>query len=273
MAEAPSAGDDLESYLVLRGGVVQSPPQLLQLVFLDSGEASTTGILVVAFFKDRYLVAVPSSLWHRKAASRKLPSGALVRPLSIEVPAVSNESEVEAELRINCRVCLGWLSSDLVDSLSFDFEEEELTYNFVATDGETVCLPSALSLVEAAKEKFGVTVDGQVDGQSGPLDSKDSRLEDLENKFNLLQASLDRLLDDQSGGSGFHSAAEDPLALQAPPGLTPNPKRKSALRKPAVAAPPAPQKDTGLEGLDAATVQKLPFKLGSREITCPAWQL
>ena len=255
MAEALSPGDDLESYLVLRGGVAQSPPQLLQLVFLESGEASTTGILVVAFFKGRYLVAVPSNLWHRKAASRKLPIGALVRPLSIEVPAVLNESEVEAELRINCRVCLGWLSADLVDSLGFDFEEEELTYNFVATDGETVCLPSSLSLVEAAKEKFGVTVEGQPDGQSGPLDPKNSRLEDLENKFNLLQASLDRLLDHQSGGSGFHSAAEDPLALVAPPGLTPNPKRKSALRKPAVPSAPAPQKDAGLEGLDPATVQ------------------
>lgn len=257
MAETPGLGDDLESYLVLRGGVVLSPPQLLQLVFLEGEEPKTTGILLVAFFKDRYLVAVPSSLWHRKAASRKLPPGALVRPLSIEVPAVLNESEEEAELRLSCRVCLGWLSSDLLDSLSFEFEEEELTYNFLATDGESVCLPSPQSLVEAAKEKFGVTVPGLPNGQPPvPSDSKDSRLEELENRFNLLQASLDRLLDHQSGGSGFHSAVEDAL-VEAPPGLIANPKRKSALRKPAVMPPPPPpvEKDAGLEGLDVATVQ------------------
>ena len=263
MAEAPIPGDDLEPFLVLRGDVVLSPPHLLQLVFLEAEEPQTTGIVLVSLFKDRYLVAVPSAVWHRKQASRKLPAGALVRPLAIEVPVFTEAADVEAEFKPSCRVWLGWLSADLLDSLVIDFEEEEVVYNFVANGGDITCLPSSQSLVEAAREKFGVQgpeimANGPAALPASSLEppvSKDARLDQLENKFDLLQASLDRLVALQPGGSGFHTALEDSAPPEAPPGLGPRPKRKPALKNPPNATGAQQQGGDGLEGLDPMTVQ------------------
>ena len=262
MVEAAGAEGALDHCLLLREDATQSPLRTLELVYLSGEESQSTATILVAKKEGRYLVAVPAGVWHKKSAQRKLPGGALVRPIALEVGVCGETEEVPLEGAF-CKVWLAWLSPDLVDSLSGDFEFSDIEDAFVVSGSEEACLPLPASLVQAAREKFDIPLPRPTDlplDEGMEVEDRDARMNRLEDQFNMLQTSLDTLLNKVGDGLSFHSAQEEETSMIAsPPGLRPAPKRKSALKDnvvpPAGAQPRVSFDESGLEGLDPMTVR------------------
>lgn len=149
-------------------------------------------IVVLRVEERGVLVAVPSEAWHRKAASRKLPQGALTKPLLVACQACTAENRLEGIEGSSVDVWLGWLNPDLHSCVDFTSGTTS-TFGFVDKETSDPCFPFAEALMKAAQEKYQVVL---------PQEDNSGRLEALEQKFASLQGSLDRLL-------AFHQRAEE----------------------------------------------------------------
>ena len=76
-------------------------------------------IVVLRVEERGVLVAVPSEAWHKKAASRKLPQGALTKPLLVACQACTAENRLEGIEGSSVDVWLGWLNPDLHSCVDF----------------------------------------------------------------------------------------------------------------------------------------------------------
>ena len=88
-----------------------------------AGENQSASIIVIASHRGRYLVALPSEVWHRTAARRVLVEGSLVRA-----------------------------SENLFSNLA----EYDPDTDFTFIRGDSQCLPAASALEQVARSQFGV---------------------------------------------------------------------------------------------------------------------
>ena len=85
------AMDPDDTQFVVEEGVIE-PNYRLGLLTLNVGEEEKSlHVIPIAKFNGKNLVALPTSVWHRKTAKRILPAGSLSKPTAIEACAVLAE--------------------------------------------------------------------------------------------------------------------------------------------------------------------------------------
>ena len=244
MAEAPVEEEeaidgepfDLAASTVLREGGADVDFTPFLFTFQDrSGESKTCSVIVVAFSKGKFLVAVPFEVWHRTVSKRLLPEGSLSRAVSLAVIASDPADRATIIPETEIKIWVGFASEALISEL-VGVEDSASDPDFVFVKGDTSCLPAASSLEEVAKTRFGVQL-----AEEEPIPpAVGARFEKLESDFSFIKSSLEQLatsLQRQgtmtgAGSSGFATAAEDIDdefglgAVSAPPGLALKPKSK-----------------------------------------------
>ena len=105
-------------------------------------------VIFVGQVEDRFLVCLPSTVWHKKTANRKLPAGTLVKATPVSVAACNEADRTLVDEETSFKVWLGYLDADLVDvtelgdlttECSEDFHLQKLWDNYAKTT-----LPSSL---------------------------------------------------------------------------------------------------------------------------------
>ena len=117
----------------------------LEILPAAAGEAAEVfEVIFVCSLEGRTLVATVQAAWHRRAAQRRLPPGALVRATAVEVAAASRTSR--AELAPDARIKVAGLPrARPFGGHSFRHASSQ------PCDGY---LPLGEALVEVAKDKF-----------------------------------------------------------------------------------------------------------------------
>ena len=112
-------------------------------------------IIFIARLEGMALVAVPFNAWHRLRAQRSLPVNGLSKATQADV-AVSPSSDRMTVIDQVLRIWLGFLKEDLIASVSFSGEDEDLEDNVLLFrgNGSDDSLPAAEALVDAAKDHF-----------------------------------------------------------------------------------------------------------------------
>ena len=212
---------------------------------IPSAEGEAPEVLEVIFvcqLEERTLVAVPQVAWNRRAGSRKLPPGALVRATAVDVAAASRTSRAEREPHVRIKLWLGYLEAGLVGATRFDGELEP-TYPFVAGGGDDGYLPLAEALVEVAKDKFQFYT--AESGETAPVApaaaSGEGRLARLEATMESMALTV-KALGEQMVKAGTPTVAEG----AAPKNVAANPAQDPSPALASVAA---------LPGLDPGVVQ------------------
>ena len=126
----------------------------LEILPAAAGEAAEVfEVIFVCSLEGRTLVATVQAAWHRRAAQRRLPPGALVRATAVEVAAASRTSRAELAPDARIKVWLGFLEPGLSEATRFDGELQP-TCLFTAGGAGDGYLPLGEALVEVAKDKF-----------------------------------------------------------------------------------------------------------------------
>lgn len=192
--------DDLQSKLVVQNGQPNSDFALGQISLPDNTSAA---IVVIAHVEGRFLVAVPSPLWHRRAINRKLEAGALSKPIQCAVACCRDDDRPTRLVDASVKVWIAFLSSQAEKLVSFQ-EGVEVAHPFTAEDEEDV-VPFAPALLEVSQEKFTFLSaesgggDGEDADQVGPgAGDTGDRLLKLESTMSDIQASLMQLLEQRS---------------------------------------------------------------------------
>lgn len=186
--------DGVQDKLVVQNGQPNSNFSVGQISLLDNSLAS---IVLIAHVEDRFLVAVPSPLWHRKAVNRKLVAGALSRPIQCAVACCRDDDRPTRLVDASVKVWIAFLSAQAEKLVSFQ-EDADVAYPFTAEDEEDV-VPFAPALLEASQEKFTFLSAESGLGEEGveaaPVTSAaEDRLTKLETAMSDIQASLSQLL-------------------------------------------------------------------------------
>ena len=240
----------------LKAEALQSPEGLDETfslgLFQHPRSTYNCAVAIIACVGQRVLICFPAKAWDRKPSKRKVPQGALEKPLYICVSGCSGEDRSTATPDLNVNLWIGWLKEEFWNCISFDsVDDPEDT--FVGSVGDQPCYPLAAALSAVGVEKFSVPVEQHV--ATGELDPPD-RVAALEEKFLTLQAGLNELLTihREQGEGGFASLPDVPPS--PPPLVMGNPKRKPALRKPdtKVGVPPGLGELHNYPGMDPGTV-------------------
>ena len=150
-------------------------------IFEVSGGADSEPILVaaiaVADLEGRLLIAIPQAAWHRTTARRALPSRALAKATSVEVPF---EDRVERSRDPgNFKLWLGFLAPEFESALNFETPSEESVLDITFVEGQPFVLPAAQALVEIALQQgpFETATSG---AEAAGAPGLDKRLQQLE---------------------------------------------------------------------------------------------
>lgn len=208
---------DLAAHSVLKiGGGTNSDFVPLTVSFVTSGEVETSAsVIIIASHQGRYLVALPSSVWHRTVARRLLPEGSLVKGTSLGVIASdpSDRSIIAPEVEV--KVWIGYASEALLSNLS-ESGPESVDHPF--QPGDPQCLPAATALEQVARSHFGIQSSVEESRPAPP--EVGTRLDQLEVSFRDVKGSLEELtaavrqalpaaVKKAQPSSGFATAAED----------------------------------------------------------------
>ena len=190
-----------------------------QISLLDGSLAS---IALIAHVEDRFLVAVPSPLWHRKATNRKLIAGALSKPIHCAVACCRDDDRPTRLVDSSIKVWIAFLSDPAEKLVSFQ-DGAELAFPFTADDEEDV-VPFAPALLEVSQEKF-IFLSAESGGGEDPpeaaqlLPPAEERIGRLEEAMSEIQASLQQLISVTAGprGDGAPKASTAAASSKAKP--------------------------------------------------------
>ena len=108
--------DGLQDKLVVQNGQSNSNFVVGQISLQDNSLAS---IVLIAHVEDRFLVAVPSPSWHRKAVNRKLVAGALSRPIQCAAACCRDDDRPTRLVDASVKVWIAFLSMQAEKLLRF----------------------------------------------------------------------------------------------------------------------------------------------------------
>lgn len=201
---------------------VDYPVGVYEVIDQDSGEVSLrVALIAILETEGRVLVAVPFSCWHRNISKRRLPPGALVKPVAATVRFVDKAEEAEEQSEEEAKVWLGYLAKPHEDCVVFEgggeVEEPELLFS----EKGASWLPTADSLGAAAEYLFefetatsGPGREGRRQAAGAPVPVED-RISRLEESVGDLTEGIKRLLTQ----SGHPLEATSKAAPPCPPGL------------------------------------------------------
>ena len=145
------------------------------------------------------LFCFPGPAWHRKATNRLLPPGSFRKPVKFAVAACEGEEMQVKAGDQTIVVWLGYLTESLAEEVDFS-ETHQATVGFGTAENPKL-LPFAAALVTAAEDKFNYkSAESGAPDQGAPPVQKDpqaSRLDLLEKGFLQVQATLEKLLQQQ----------------------------------------------------------------------------
>ena len=194
----------------------------------EEGDPEVFEVIWVCSLDERALVALPQPAWHRRAALRRLPPGALVRATAVEVAAAGRGSRAVRAEGVRIKIWLGFLEETLVQATLFDGSVEP-TVLFAPVDGAVGYLPLGEALVEIAKDKFQfhTAESGDPAPRRPPASAGDERLARLEAAMQAMTETVKALsvsrppadkaaATEQAGAPGGWSQAQASHA-KAPP--------------------------------------------------------
>ena len=231
---SPDRGILPRHFVVVSGEEVDQEFQVGRL-FLNPEHSESASVISVAEIEGKLLIAVPQAVWHRTIARRRLPVGALTKPVLVSLGACteSDRFTVLADDQ-QIKVWLGFVSSTVEAELEFP-AEFPAEIGFGQIDAGAV-IPFAQSLQQIAKDQFGF-FSAESGGAEGDATAK--RLDQLESTLGDIQSSLEMLL---KGGT------HKPPPMEAKP--------KPAAKKVANVKTAVPSKVMGLDdGVVQAALQ------------------
>eukprot|EP00438_Fugacium_kawagutii_P001255 Skav223451 [mRNA] locus=scaffold350:925896:940241:- [translate_table: standard] len=207
-------------------GVLEIAPTLV-----DGFEIQKVAVILIRELGGHLVCAFPSKAWHRTAAKRVLPAGALQKPFAAEVLFRDRSSEEEETYA--SKVWLGLLSLAIEDKVTFQsaaFETVEPDLLFDPNGPEFV--PVASSIVALAEEQFSFVSATSGDGgrdRTKVAEDVPSRLSSLKAGLQALTESVQKLVERDLPKPARASALRSPsqplqdASATPPPGL-PSPK-------------------------------------------------
>ena len=147
------AMDPEESLFVTEEGQINLHYRLGLLAVTAGEEEQSLQVILVAKFNGKNLIAVPSTVWHKKPAKRILPAGSFSKPTAIEVCAVNPSVMEEPYEELKLKVWVGFLNDEVFDAIDMSQTEFEAEHTFDTASDEGL-LPYAKSLVEVANDVF-----------------------------------------------------------------------------------------------------------------------
>lgn len=150
----------------------------------------------ITTIEGKVLCAVPFLAWHRTAARRFLPTGALSKVVLVEVPGI-DLSDPEQPEETSLKVWVGSLHEELVQDVVPGLPEEPGALDFGEESGGRI-MPAATSLVEIANEHFQF-VTAQSGAPKKPTPKKkargglEGRMTSLEETLKSIQETLQNL--------------------------------------------------------------------------------
>ena len=164
--------------------------------------------------EDRFLVCLPSTVWHKKTANRKLPAGTLVKATPVSVAACNEADRTLVDEETSFKVWLGYLDADLVDVTELGDLTTECSEDF--QDGR---LPFAEALGQLCQDHFAFFSFGeetQEPGGGGASGSGDmsGRMAAVENALISITQSIAELSKKMEPRVTF-AADSTPLAASA----------------------------------------------------------
>ena len=191
---------EIEDPFVLEEQEVHLDFPLGRLVVEGQAGGPTVRVIAVAEFEQKVLVCVPAGAWHKKAASRALPTGTLQKAARLEVAACALEDRSVALEGEMMRVWMGFFTRSYAENVIFTPVEEEVSVDFEAN-----MLPFAEALRDLSTEHFAFFSAGEQQVQQGEpegsgVDPLSSRVSLLENMLDEVNKNISILLSRESSG-------------------------------------------------------------------------
>ena len=189
------------------------------------GVADTlTQIACVTVIGDRLLVALPSTVWNRKASKRLVLSKLLQKPCGVHVPCCHPDRRDEMDPDVMMKVWMGFLSQEGQDMVEQPDVVPDVEHEFGAELEDNTLLPFAQGLVDAAQEHFAFLSAREGEQvETAPVES--GGVEERVAKLESLMQTVARDLETLVGGI---QPAQPVVA-----GISPKPKPKKTKPPPA----------------------------------------
>ena len=159
-----------------------------------AGETSVSiAVILISQVEGRLVCAFPASSWHRVVSKRILPTGSLLKPVSLQVEFIDRDPPVGFEDSVipSQRVWLGLLPVEFEDYVTFDSSVEQVEPEYPFDSRSPAVLPTAESLAAAFEQHFAFT-----SATSGAEPRRRGRKPDLDSRLSLLETSFAELATD-----------------------------------------------------------------------------
>ena len=187
---------------------------------LPGAAESHVQVACVAELGDRILVAVPSTVWHKKTNKRLLGSKLLQKVTAVQVPCCTPDQRQDMDPEMVLKVWMGFLTSEALTLLELGDVIPEVEHEFGAEMDDASVIPFAQGLVDAAQEHFAFVSAQEeeplpvLEGKSGDVGEMEDRISKLESLMQTVAHNLETLV----GGK------ETPQRLLAKEKVKPKPK-------------------------------------------------
>ena len=180
-----------------------SPEFDYSFCLLEGIDSKQVQVILIAVVDDKYLVAVPTSAWHRVASKRLLRPQTLARASAVEVSTVKPDAR-EVELAQTMKIWVGFLNPAFDADLEL---QDPLTVPGADVVFGNSVIPFAGSLFAAANDHFAfISAESGMDGH--PVDSDGAGGQGLHERVGRLETTLDSLAKDLKQLLGQTTGAE-----------------------------------------------------------------
>lgn len=208
MIEEIEVGGDIPVAPTLDSEREASPD--FQTAFLVGKDGETVEVIYIGEIDaGRHLLVAPHQAWHRQSSKRKFTG--LSKPLQLEVACCSVDAREEMLDQPMMKVWMGLVTDQVISALRVVMDKDArdaLNYTF-GVEGDPGFLPHVLALAHLAQEQFSfVSAESALEGERpdvAPLptvggsgqagDSLQTRVSHLETSLNVIQATLDKLVE------------------------------------------------------------------------------
>ena len=242
-----------------------------QTAFLVGKDGETVEVIYIGEIDaGRHLLVAPHQAWHRQSSKRKFTG--LSKPLQLEVACCSVDAREEMLDQPMMKVWMGLVTDQVISALRVVMDKDArdaLNYTF-GVEGDPGFLPHVLALAHLAQEQFSfVSAESALEGERpdvAPLptvggsgqagDSLQTRVSHLETSLNVIQATLDKLVERTAPTSERRvTFAPKPKIIPASPKSPTSLKSSTSQRSPTQTSKPSSSRYPSLDpGVVAAAI-------------------
>lgn len=187
---------------------------------LPGAAESHVQVACVAELGDRILVAVPSTVWHKKTNKRLLGSKLLQKVTAVQVPCCTPDQRQDMDPEVVLKVWMGFLTSEAFALLELGDVIPEVEHEFGAEMDDASVIPFAQGLVDAAQEHFAF-VSAQEEEPLPLLEGKSGDVGEMEDRISKLESLMQTVAHNLEALAGGKETPKMPLAKEK---VKPKPK-------------------------------------------------